>query len=510
LTSDTQIVQNAVTANISMLVRYLVQILMSVVILFVLAWQLSLVMFSVVPIIAIGAVFYGRWIQKLQKRFQDELANATSVAEEVISNMRTVRSFSKESKSQTTYGNAIHKSYLIGTQIAIGYGAFQGILGFVPLAAIALILWYGGQLVLEGEITTGLLTSFMLYTMSVAMAFAFLSGLYGDFMQAVGASSRIFQLLDRKPEIPVRGGEKGDKFEGHIEFNKVTFQYPSRKDNKILDNISLTIKPGTVLALVGPSGGGKSTIVSLMERFYDVPEGDILIDGRNIKDLDPEWYRSHVALVSQEPVLFATSIKENISYGISREVTMSEIENAAIKANAHNFISDFAEKYETQVGERGVRLSGGQKQRIAIARALLLNPKILLLDEATSALDAESEYLVQDAIEKAMHGRTVLIIAHRLSTVKKADVIAVLSGGRIVEKGSHQELLELDGLYKKLVNRQMESGQISMQQVFDEITRQESTASTTSNVNGINGTNGISSRTNCTAHNNINDNDDKQ
>jgi ABC-type multidrug transport system fused ATPase/permease subunit len=326
-------------------------------------------------------------------------------------------------------------------------------------------------------------------------------------MQAVGASSRIFQLLDRKPEIPVRGGEKGDKFEGHIEFNKVTFQYPSRKDNKILDNISLTIKPGTVLALVGPSGGGKSTIVSLMERFYDVPEGDILIDGRNIKDLDPEWYRSHVALVSQEPVLFATSIKENISYGISREVTMSEIENAAIKANAHNFISDFAEKYETQVGERGVRLSGGQKQRIAIARALLLNPKILLLDEATSALDAESEYLVQDAIEKAMHGRTVLIIAHRLSTVKKADVIAVLSGGRIVEKGSHQELLELDGLYKKLVNRQMESGQISMQQVFDEITRQESTASTTSNVNGINGTNGISSRTNCTAHNNINDND---
>jgi len=473
LTSDTQVIQNAVTSNISMLVRYLVQILVSVIILFILSWQLSLVMFAVVPFVAIGAVIYGKYIQKLQKEFQDNLAAATSVAEEVISNVRTVRAFSKEARSQELYGQAIHKTYLTGRTIAIAFGLFQGVLGFVPQCAIALILWYGGTLVLNGTISTGLLTSFLLYTLSVAMAFAFLSSLYGDFMAAVGASSKVFQLLDRVPEIPTTGGDTIPSVKGRVEFRDVSFRYPTRPDNPVLTDVSLSLQPGQVLALVGPSGGGKTTIVALMERFYDVTQGEVLVDGVNLKTLDPEWYRSHIALVSQEPVLFANTIKENISYGVERPVTQEELEDVAKAANAHTFITSFAEGYDTQVGERGVRLSGGQKQRIAIARALLMNPKILLLDEATSALDAESEYYVQDAIEKAMKGRTVLIIAHRLSTVKNADVIAVLSGGKIVESGNHGQLIEKDGLYKKLVSRQMLTGKDTMEEVFADMVKEQ-------------------------------------
>jgi len=292
------------------------------------------------------------------------------------------------------------------------------------------------------------------------MAFAFLAGLYGDFMQAVGASVRIFELMDKRPQIPVTGGDKDDKITGGIVFDQVCFSYPSRKDTKVLTDVSFSVQPGQVVALVGPSGGGKSTVVQLIEKFYTPESGRILIGGQPLASLDPQWLRRTVmSIVAQEPTLFCGTIRDNIAFG-RKGSTQEEIEAAAKQANAFDFIQEFDEKFDTLVGERGVRLSGGQKQRIAIARALIMNPKILLLDEATSALDAESEHLVQEAIDRAIKAgqRTVLVIAHRLSTVRNANLVVVIQGGRVAETGSHEELMALDGVYKKLVQRQLAVG----------------------------------------------------
>eukprot|EP00163_Fabomonas_tropica_P018687 TRINITY_DN3306_c3_g1_i5.p1 TRINITY_DN3306_c3_g1~~TRINITY_DN3306_c3_g1_i5.p1 ORF type:complete len:417 (-),score=70.05 TRINITY_DN3306_c3_g1_i5:1009-2259(-) len=413
-------------------------------------------MFSSVPIVGIGAVQYGKVIKKLRKKFQDELAKASTTAEEVISNIRTVRSFANESLSQDKYARDIDGSYQQGAKMALASGVFVGAVGLFAQSAIGLVLWYGGTLVLSGRLTPGVLTSFLLYTMTVAMAFAFLTSLYGDFMSAVGASKRLFELVDRQPEIPCQGGERIEKFTGHVALQHVGFSYPSRPDNVVLKDISLDLKPGTVTALVGPSGGGKSTIVGLIERFYEPSHGSVTFDGHDLRSLDPSWVRSQIGFVSQEPVLFAGTIRDNIAYG-STDASLEQIQAAAVQANAHDFITEFAEGYDTAVGERGVRLSGGQKQRIAIARALVVNPGLLLLDEATSALDSESEYLVQQAIDRAMKDRTVLVVAHRLSTVRTAQQVAVLKDGLVCELGTHDELIaQQEGLYRQLVRRQLQ------------------------------------------------------
>lgn len=369
----------------------------------------------------------------------------------------TVRTFSREDKCTDEYAVDIHKSYVQGANLAKWIGGFAGFAGLLVQMAILLVLWYGGTLVRSGELTTGLLTSFMLYTLTVAMAFAFISSLYGDFMQALGASGRLFELMDRKPLLNTKGGKSYSTIKSTIKMENVDFTYPSRPDSNVLSNISLDVEEGTVCALVGPSGGGKSTIVSLIERLYDVNKGTIRIGGELIKDLDPVWLHSKMAIVSQEPDLFACSIADNIRYG-APNATDKEVEEAAIKANAHNFISAFQEGYKTMVGERGIRLSGGQKQRVAIARALIVNPAILLLDEATSALDAESEHLVQEAVDRAMKGRTVVVIAHRLSTVRDATKVVVIDNGSIAESGTHDELIKSDGVYKRLVARQLLGG----------------------------------------------------
>eukprot|EP00732_Lithocolla_globosa_P000288 Lithocolla_globosa_v1_NODE_75_length_6869_cov_16.602289.p1 type:complete len:791 gc:universal NODE_75_length_6869_cov_16.602289:5005-2633(-) len=460
LTTDCQVIQSSVAANISMLLRYSFQMLATLAIIIAISWQLTLVMFSVVPIIVVGAVFYGNYIQALQKSFQDELASATTVAEEVISNVRTMRAFSKEDASSNQYGTAIMKSYDVGAQISIALGAFSGAMGFVPQTAIALVIWYGGVLVDSQVITIGALTSFLLYTMSIAASLAFLSGLFGDFMRAVGAADRIFRLLDRVPDIPISGGKTISKFQGKVVFNEVHFFYPSRPEIEVLNGVSFSLMPGKSLALVGHSGSGKSTVVALMERFYDTSSGTITIDGFSIQSLDPEFLRNNVALVGQEPVLFAKTIAQNIVFGVSREVSQEEIEASAKAANAHSFIMELENGYNTPVGNGGIQLSGGQKQRVAIARALLVNPRILLLDEATSALDAESEFLVQEAIDRAMKNRTVFIIAHRLSTVKNADQIAVLQDGKVVETGNHDTLLAKNGVYTQLVSKQLQSNML--------------------------------------------------
>ncbi|TPX31394.1 hypothetical protein SmJEL517_g05260 [Synchytrium microbalum] len=465
LSSDTQMLQSALTVNVSMLVRSLVSVLGSVIILLSLSWKLTLhvltasvrIMMMIVPAVVLAAILYGNAVGDLQDAFQSKLASAASVAQEVISQVRTVRAFAKEEYSLNQYSNAIEETQKVGKRIAVAQSIFMGAMSFLPQTSIALVLYFGVLLVIKGEITAGLLTSFLFYTLNLAMSFGTISSLFGDFMQSLGASSRIFDLQDRIPTIPVSGGEQPPSFDGRIEFKNVDFAYPSRPEAVVLKDFSLLLEPGKVCALVGPSGQGKSTVMSLTMRFYDVLAGSILVDGRDLRDLDPACYRKSVGYVSQEPVLFDGTIRENILYGWHKvqQPTEDEIIQAATQANAHDFIKNFPKGYSTLVGERGVTLSGGQRQRITIARSFLLNPRLLLLDEATSSLDAESEFLVQEAINRIMIGRTVLIIAHRLSTVRSADMIAVIEGGKLTEMGSHDTLMKhTNGAYRKLVNRQ--------------------------------------------------------
>jgi ATP-binding cassette subfamily B protein len=315
------------------------------------------------------------------------------------------------------------------------------------------VLWYGGRLVLSGSLSVGGLMAFLVYSMFVAFALGALTELWADFMRASGASERVFELLDRTPAIPASGGERLAHTQGRVQLQEVRFTYPTRPDLPVLQGIDLTIEPGEVVAIVGPSGAGKSTIASMLARLYDPQSGRILLDGKDLKELDPEWLRLQIGVVAQEPLLFSSSISDNIRYG-KAGASPAEVEAAARAANAHDFIIRFPEGYNTLVGERGVQLSGGQKQRVAIARAVLKDPRLLILDEATSALDAESEHLVKDALERLMKGRTTLIIAHRLSTVMGADRVLVLEGGKIVQSGSHSVLMGQDGLYRRLVERQ--------------------------------------------------------
>ncbi|MEW5854099.1 MAG: ABC transporter transmembrane domain-containing protein [Myxococcota bacterium] len=453
LGADTGVLQNSVTVNVSMALRYAVQVLGSLVVLLWTSWQLTVLMMAVVPVVAVGAVVFARTVRRLSRETQDALASANEVAEEVLGNIRTVRSFAREPQEVGRYTGRIDRAFALGRTAARAYGVFQGALGLAGYFAVAVVLWYGGTLVLRGALSVGDLTAFMLYTLYLAFALASLSSLYGDFNRAIGASARVFHLLDRQAGVVKEGGQRLTSLRGAVRLEGVTFAYPSRQDVNVLHDVTLELQPGKVLALVGPSGGGKSTVAALISRFYDPNAGRVLLDGEDIRELDTAWLREQVGMVAQEPVLFAASIRENILYG-NPSATTEQVEAAARAANAHEFIRAFPQGYETLVGERGVRLSGGQKQRIAIARALLKDPRILVLDEATSALDAESEHLVKQALERLMQGRTVLVIAHRLSTVQSADRVVVVQGGRVVESGRHDELVALGGVYRRLVEHQ--------------------------------------------------------
>ena len=483
LANDTTTIQEAVTVNISMGLRWAAQVIVGLVIIFFQSWKLSLLMLSVVPFLAIGGRIYGSFVRNISKNYQDALGKAGETAEQAFSCIRTVRSFSQEGYEVAAYRGKIMDSFRYGAKRAWAYGIFIGCVGLAAYLVIALVLWYGAKLVIQGEFKPKDLNSFLLYTIYIAVALGGLSGLYSTLMSAVGASERMFELIDKKPKIDSMGEQRGSDSpskesgvdEGGVEFRAVDFHYPTRPDVKVLKGVSFVVKPRQTIAFVGHSGSGKSTCVALISRFYDPTAGMVFIDGKPLREIDVRYLHSKIAMVSQEPTLFASTIAENIAFGYgsgkatfdetpvdNEEMTVGEeyserifsdltnIIHAAKQANAHDFIMSFPDGYKTKVGERGVQLSGGQKQRIAIARAILKRPKLLLLDEATSALDAESEYLVQDALDKLMLQSTTIVIAHRLSTIKSADCILVMQDGKIVERGTHEELLGLETPNKSL------------------------------------------------------------
>jgi ATP-binding cassette subfamily B protein len=452
LASDTTVLQNAVTVNVSMLLRFLLGTIGAIGVLFWISWKLTLVMLAVVPLVAGVAGVYGRLLRTLSTQVQDALAQSSAVAEESLSGLRTVRAFAREAQEVSRYRAAVDAGFALAKKRAAMGAGFNGLVTFGGYGAIAAVLWTGGTMLVEGTMSVGDLTSFLMYTLTVAFSIGALSSLYEDFSKAIGASARVFELLDRVPELQTEGATL-PSVRGEVSLRDVVFSYPSRPDALVLRGLNLELAPGEVVALVGPSGGGKSTVAALLSRFYDPQGGELLLDGHTFTSLSAQWLREQVGVVSQEPILFATSIEENIRYG-RLDATRAEVEAAARAANAHDFVSAFPEGYDTRVGERGVRLSGGQKQRVAIARALLKDPRVLILDEATSALDAESEHLVQEALDRLMEGRTTLVIAHRLSTVRQADRVVVIDGGVVVESGPHEALLRQDGLYKRLVERQ--------------------------------------------------------
>lgn len=455
LSSDTSILQNALSVNISMLLRNIFQTIAGIILLFITSTKLTIFILLLIPPLAVIVAIFGKRVKSISKNTQDALALSSAVAEEGISGVRTVKAFAQETWEQSRYDEHLSKSLKLSIDKIIEIAKFSGIVSVVGFTAVVFIVWYGGKLVIQDELTIGTLTSYILYVMTVAFSAGMLGSLYTDFMSAIGAGQRIFELLE-KPTLSYENENKELKNieSGVIEFRNVLFSYPTRSDVKVLNRLNFKINANETVAIVGSSGGGKSTISQLLMGFYLPNSGDIFIDDQNLNLYDHFSLRRQIGIVSQEPILISDSIAQNIKYG-KQDATMAEIIEASKLAFAFDFVSSFPEGFDTLVGEKGVQLSGGQKQRIAIARAILKNPKILILDEATSALDSESESLVQKALENLQKSRTTLVIAHRLSTIKEADRILVLNKGQIIESGPHDELiLKKDGFYNKLIEKQ--------------------------------------------------------
>lgn len=453
LSVDTAVLQNTVTVNVSTGLRHLLGAMGAGALLLWMSPRMTGVAMAIVPVAAVAAAVFGRLMRRLSRKVQDALAAANVVVEETITGIRTVRSFARERHEADRYEEAVERSYRLAAKRAFAIGNFRGFISLVGFGTAALMVWYGGRLVTSGDLTIGELTAFLLYTGIVAVSIGSLASTYADFMRAAGSSQRIFELLDQRGNLEMGGGETVGQVTGILRFKSVDFSYPSRPDVVVLRGFELAVNPGEVVALVGPSGAGKSTVASLVSRFYDPTGGSITLDGTNLKRYDPRSLRRKIGAVMQEPILFAESIADNVRYG-RPDASDEEVRRAARTANAEGFIEEFPEGYGTLVGERGVRLSGGQKQRIAVARAVLKDPRILILDEATSALDSESEHLVHEALDRLMKGRTTIVIAHRLSTVRNADRVVVLDQGMVVESGTHAELMSANGLYRRLVERQ--------------------------------------------------------
>lgn len=454
ITADVTQLEEMLSWTLAEFIRQILTLVGGSVLIAMISPKLSLIMLSTFPLIVICVMFFGRYIRKLSKRTQEELAETNIIAEESLHNIKVVKSFTNEFFERMRYNPGIDRVVEYGVKMGKYRGLLSTLIIYGIFGGIVFVLWNGISYVESGAMTIGELFTFILYTVYVGASVGGLGDIYGRLQKAVGATERIREIIGEKSEVKIEEHSMTESIEGNIDYNNVSFTYPTRTDVPILEDLSLQIKKGEKVALVGPSGSGKSTIAQLIMRFYDLEKGNILIDGKNINDYNITGLRKSIGIVPQEVILFGGSIKENILYG-RPGATDKEIMDAAVQANAWEFIESFPEGLETLVGERGIKLSGGQKQRIAIARAILKNPAILILDEATSSLDSESEKLVQDALTKLMENRTSIIIAHRLSTIREVDRIYVIDNGKIVEEGSHQNLSILDkGVYKNLLELQ--------------------------------------------------------
>nr|WP_315175316.1 ABC transporter transmembrane domain-containing protein [uncultured Flavobacterium sp.] len=455
ISNDIGQIQDTLTTTIAEFLRQFILIIGSFVMLASINIKLTIMMISVVPLVGVAAVFFGRYIRKYSKKVQDQVAESQVVVEETMQGISIVKAFANEWYEIERYSTKIKEVVKVAIKGGQLRGYFASFIIVCLFGTIVAVVWYGVQLSIAGEITVGELFTFILYSSYVGASSGGIAELYAQMQKAIGATERVFELLEEVPEkINSTEIQNFPKIKGDVSFKNVAFTYPSRKEIQVLKEVSFTALSGQKIAIVGPSGAGKSTIASLLLRFYDTTGGSITIDNKNMLEYDLEALRGNMSIVPQDVILFGGTIKENIAYG-KPNASDDEIMLAAKQANALQFIQGFPEQFETVVGERGIKLSGGQRQRIAIARALLKNPSILILDEATSSLDSESEKLVQEALEILMQGRTSIIIAHRLSTIRSADQILVLDQGQITEKGTHQELLAIEnGTYKNLSNLQ--------------------------------------------------------
>jgi subfamily B ATP-binding cassette protein MsbA len=456
LASDVVLIQNVLRFGVPELVRQGLFLIGALVLVTATNPRLTMVTLTAIPVAALIGWIFGRRVRRMSTGIQDRLAAAVARAEQVFTQIRTVQSFTREVWEAERFGVEIDATRDEGLRRAVARAALTGAVTFAAFGAIVMVLWEGGRLVLAGDLSPGTLVAFLLYAVTIAAAITSVAGFYGNLQEAAGAARRIFELLDHEPELrdPPEPRSLPRPLKGVVRFEGVTFRYGPDQP-WVLEGIDLEIEEGETVALVGSSGAGKSTLASLVPRFFDVSEGRVSIDGVDVREVQLKELRSAIGVVPQEPMLFASTVLENLLYG-NADASSSEIEAALEAAHADMFVRDFPDRLQQAVGERGVTLSAGQRQRIAIARVMLERPHLLILDEASSSLDAESERLVQDALERLMEGRTTLVIAHRLSTVIRADRILVLDGGVIAGHGSHPELLEGSDVYQRLYRRQFE------------------------------------------------------
>ncbi|MGM0586852.1 MAG: ABC transporter ATP-binding protein [Bacteroidota bacterium] len=454
LTNDVSAIRSALTDALPQTVTITFSLIGSISLMVVLNWRLSLIVFLTVPAVTLASRYFGNKVRSLSRGIQDDLADSTAIAEDTLSAIRVVKAFVREPYEVERYNQSVEQLFERSRHKIWITSLFWSGMGLLFMGTLVIIFWYGGKEVLAGRLTTGDLVAFIFYAFSIARSVGQSSRLYTSLNTAIGASDRIFELLHEQPEVQdLPGAVAISDVEGTIQFDRVSFAYEDER--WVLREIDFQAQAGQTIALVGPSGAGKTTLMNLIPRFFDPQQGEIRLDGQPIASIQKRSLRAQIAVVPQDVHLFGTSIRENIRYG-KLEATDAEIEAAARDANAWEFIQDLPQGLDASIGEKGVKLSGGQRQRIAIARALLKNPPILLLDEATSSLDSQSEAQIQEALDRLMENRTTFIIAHRLSTVQHADRILVLDHGRIVQDGTHRELMLREGLYKHLYELQFQ------------------------------------------------------